>query len=147
MSEAVMTLIAVVLGGGLIAALVSVYKARSERQKMDAETEAVGAKTPAEVESIQITSMVNALNGARAINDDLRKDNEALRREFDILKERFDTSEEHRAEDSKTLHKELDGMRRALRAAQEYIEAWIAWGQRVAPNEPQPEAPPDYRRI
>jgi uncharacterized protein YjaG (DUF416 family) len=147
MNDVVLTLISTVLGGGIIFAIVAAYKGVAEKRKTEEEADAVGAKTPAEVESIQITSMVNALNGARAINDDLRKDNEALRKEFDILKERFDTSEEHRAEDSKTLHKELDGMRRALRAAQEYIEAWIAWGQRVAPNEPQPEAPPDYRRI
>lgn len=147
MNETAITLISVVLGGGILGAVVAAYKAIAERRKTEVEAEAVGAKTPGEVESVSVATMVSALNAARAINDDLRQDNELLRQEFRNLNTRFENSEQIRAEDSRNLHDDLTGLRKALQAAQDYIEAWIAWGQRVAPNEPQPKAPPGYRRI
>ena len=147
MNETTITLISVLLGSGILGAIVAAYKAIAERRKTEVEADAVGARTPAEVESVSVATMVNALNSARSINDDLRKDNDSLRQDFQNLNARFERSEQARAEDSRNVHEELIGLRQALQAAQAYIEKWIEWGQRVAPHEPQPDAPPGYRRI
>lgn len=57
-------LVSLFLGGGLLKAVESVYRAVTETRQKKILTDAVGAKTPAEIESISVTTMATALESA-----------------------------------------------------------------------------------
>lgn len=64
MNEIVGYIISLVLGGGLLKGIESVWRAVSESQEKKILAESVGAKTPAEVESVSVATMTTALESA-----------------------------------------------------------------------------------
>lgn len=139
MNDWISGVLTVLLGGGLITAVVSFLKYLRERKQNSQDAAEAGIVAPAEAESIGMAALNQALKG-------VAEHNAQLNRELSELRQRFDVSEKSRRLDAEQLHKELNGLRRALQAAQDYIEQFIAWGHRVAPDEPQPKPPENYRR-
>lgn len=136
MNEITTILLTGVLGGGLIKAGVDLVRYLRERKQNTADATAAGITAPAEAESMQVKALVLAMQSLSEQNQKFH----------DRLKDADREREADRA-DRKSMHREISGLRRALEAAQDYIEAWIAWGHRVAPNEPQPKPPPNYRNF
>jgi chromosome segregation ATPase len=59
-------IIAVFLGGGLFLGIAALYKAISEAKEKKGLTEALEAKTPADVESVSVATMTKALESAQS---------------------------------------------------------------------------------
>lgn len=57
-------LISLILGGGLLKAIESVYRAVAESKEKKILADSVGAKTPVEVESVSVATMTTALESA-----------------------------------------------------------------------------------
>lgn len=58
-------IISLVLGGGLLKAIESVFRAVTESKEKKILAESIGAKTPAEVESVSVATMTTALESAQ----------------------------------------------------------------------------------
>lgn len=144
MNEVAVALASVLLTGGLVTAIVTAFKARSERRKTEAEAHAVGVKTPAEVESISILTMTNALNGARAINDDYKKQLEGVRTELGELKQQQDADRTALREELEDTRRQLDSVRRGLAAAHQYVTILLAWIEEHLPGVKPPGPPTGY---
>lgn len=57
-------LISLILGGGLLKAIESVYRAVTESREKKVLADSVGAKTPVEIESVSVSTMTTALESA-----------------------------------------------------------------------------------
>lgn len=64
MNEIVGYIISLVLGGGLLKGIESVYRAVTESKEKKILAESVGAKTPVEVESVAVATMRTALESS-----------------------------------------------------------------------------------
>ena len=69
-------LVALFLGGGLFLGIAALWKAISESREKKALTETLEAKTPAEVESVVITTMTKALESAQTRITSLERERE-----------------------------------------------------------------------
>ena len=58
-------IITVVLGGGLFKGLDALYRAVTDSREKKVLSDAIGAKTPAEVESVSVSTMTKALDSAQ----------------------------------------------------------------------------------
>lgn len=65
------------LGGGLLKGIESLYRAIKDSKTADALAKQVGAKTPAEIEQIAVNTMATALKSSEERNQQLTKDREA----------------------------------------------------------------------
>lgn len=139
MNEAVTTFISIVLGGGVITAIVGAFKALGERRKTDAEAKAIGITTPLQAESISMATMTAALNGARAINDDNGKRIEGFIRELDEMRGMVSrVRQESEAEYYATQH-DIRRLREALDAAEQYVGILLVWIEEKLPGSRPPK--------
>lgn len=120
------------------------FKARSERRKTEVEADAVGAKTPAEVESISILTMTNALNGARAINEDYQEQLTTLRADLTPIKEQQTTDRRELHEELEDAKRQIDSLRKGLAAAHQYVTILLTWIEERLPDETPPSPPNGY---
>ena len=103
----IISAISILLGGGGVAALV---KSRRENARIEAETKALGAKTPAEVESISVATMRTSLESSQSQVKELQR--EAAEREA-----RHDRDRQEWSTERATMRAEFDAMEAKLRAA------------------------------
>lgn len=75
-------LVSLFLGGGLLKAVESVYRAVTETRQKKVLTDSVGAKTPAEIESISVSTMATALDSAEGRIKQLVVEREADRQYY-----------------------------------------------------------------
>lgn len=132
----ILTMIVTVLVSiGGWAGLSSFIKSFAENKKVKAESNAIGAKTPLEAESISVGTMNNALIAANGQIDRLLTENEEIRARLDHV--------ETRQEEERELSRFL---RRALGAAHDYIETLLHLIARTAPDAiiPKPQESYDF---
>lgn len=72
-------LVSLVLGGGLLKAIESFYRAVKDSKTADQLAKQVGAKTPAEIEQIAVNTMATALKSSEERNAALTEEREADR--------------------------------------------------------------------
>lgn len=138
-SELVITLLSVVLGGGVITAIVGGYKALGERRKTEAEADALGITTPIQAESVSIATMTVALNGARAINEDNTGRIEGFKKELEDMRGLVSrVRQESEAEYYATQH-DLRRLREALDAAEQYVGVLLVWIEEKLPGSRPPK--------
>jgi len=124
-----------VFSGGLLTAIIGFVRYMNDRRKNKRNADAAGVTAPAKAESITVETMALAIK--------------SLSQENVRINGRLEDADKERAADRadrESLHREISGLRKALQAAHHYIADWIAWGDRVAPGEPQPKPPPNYYR-
>lgn len=133
--DILITLATVLLGAGGWAGLSSFIKAFAENKKVKAESNAIGAKTPLEAESISVGTMNSALMAAERTIDRLLVENGEIRSRLDHV----ETRQEEERETSRFL-------RKALGAAHDYIQALIRFIERHVPDAtlPLPEESYDF---
>lgn len=66
MSEVISYAITLILGGGLAKGIESLVRALAESREKKSLAASVGAKTPAEIESLSVTTMASALTSAQS---------------------------------------------------------------------------------
>ena len=115
-SAQVVSIIIALLSGGLIMAIVALRRSKHENAKIDREAEAIGAKTPAEVESVAITTMTTALTSAQTQVKALEQ--QAVDRESRHAVERAEWYSERSA-----LRGEIDALEARLRAVLDELSA------------------------
>lgn len=134
-ADILLTIATVLLGAGGWAGISAFIKSFAENKKVKMESEAIGAKTPLEAESISVGTMNSALLAANGQIDRLTVENNDIRIRLTSI-ELKQTEEQER---SRFLH-------RALSAAHEYIQTLLRLIERTAPDVivPEPEEPYDF---
>lgn len=79
MSDVVAYVVTAILGGGFFKATESLFRAITESKEKKALSDAVGAKTPVEIESVSVATMTTALQSSQSrikfLEDEREKDN------------------------------------------------------------------------
>lgn len=96
MSEVVSYAITLILGGGLAKGIESLIRALTEAKEKRSLAASVGAKTPAEIESVSVTTMTSALTSAQSQIEALT---EARRQDQEFYKNRIGVIEKERDDD------------------------------------------------
>lgn len=124
-----MGLVSAILGTGIGSSVTSVLQGRSTARKMDAETMALGARTPAEVDSIALQGAESAVRVLQQTNETLVSENTRLFTENGRLRSQLEQMEgrleqmRHRAE---TAERALATASEALAGMQSDYEALSA---------------------
>lgn len=104
--------VSAILGGGLFKGITALWKAITESREKKTLSDSIGAKTPAEVESMSVTTMVTALKSAQARIQSLEAERVSDR---DYYHTRI-----------KDLNDQLTTLRRELTAMEERLSALLA---------------------
>ena len=142
MNDLAIALISTIFGGGTLTGLYQLIKGRSERRHVEAQAAALGATTPAQVESLSMATMREALNGARSINEDYKKTNDELKKDLAELKVLVEQVRQEADGSYQAMQLEIGTLRRALQSAEDYVTDLLDW---IARNLPGAQ-PPQRRR-
>lgn len=130
MNEIVPYMITAILGGGMFKGIESVYRAITDSKEKRTLAEAVGARTPAEIESVAVTTMTSALESAQTRIVALQAEREADRQYF---QGRISTLEAQKQQDQEyylarilELTEQLQHMRQEMEVMERSLAALLA---------------------
>src|SRR5690242_11496897 len=98
MNEVVSLVVTGVLGGGVFKAVESIYRAWTDSREKKSLAEQIGAKTPAEIESVSVKTMTYALTSAesriRSLEAESVRDREHYEARIAVIEEERQTDKE-----------------------------------------------------
>lgn len=100
-------LVTLFLGGGLLKGIESIFRAVKDAKKDEVLTKAVGDKTPAEIESIAVTTMATALKSSEERNKQLEAERKTDREYYQAQIIELKAQLEHVRSEMQTMEQKL----------------------------------------
>lgn len=130
MNEIVPYAITAILGGGMFKGMESIYRAITDSREKRTLAEAVGARTPAEIESVAVTTMTSALESAqtriRALQDEREADRQYFHGRISTLEAQKQQDQEYYLARILELTEQLQHMRHEMEVMERSLAALLA---------------------